>query len=674
MKTVTCSYHGVSAAALFLFAALATAGCASYSRVTDNMYQAEEIFKAGVDFSKDGRYHESVEQMTKAIDRYRHAKEECRSASDCTWTDDLEIIYAKALSRLYSNRARAYMGDSRIDQAVRDARTAVEYDEESPSAYGALVLALFLAGDEAEARDELRVLKSIDGKSAKAAEDLMEMGAEQIEAGFFTATPFGKGKAAYDAGDYMKAHLIWRPLAEQGDARAQYYLGVMYANGYGVGGNAAEALKWFEAAGERGYVDAQNQLGYLYEEGKAVKKDEVRAFKWYRRAAEGGNAAAQFNLARMYGGGLGTTKDIGEAFRWYLKSAEGGNAEAQIYVGHLYETGTGVDADVSKAVTWYKKAADQGHVLAYYNLGDMCLNGRGVRRNAQDAFAWYLKAAKIGFAEAQSMVGYLYARGEGVRRDDKSAVEWYKKAADQGYAVAQCNLANRYRSGLGVKKDAAKSVLLYRMAADQQNEAAITALWEMANEGVPEAQFHLGKLYEEGKRVQQNYSAAFQCYSIAASKGYAPAQNALAAMYVDGKAVPKNYGEAEKWWLKAANQGHQRARYNLASFYSSEEAPDGKDLIKAYMWYKLGLEAKPEEEVDKPLLNINALMDSILNDDSYSAGDRVQMVMKLFSVEKSLTEQQLIEAKRRVSEWKNKHKRNENKQLYSRRRTASLAD
>ncbi|HIF93894.1 MAG TPA: sel1 repeat family protein [Myxococcales bacterium] len=48
-----------------------------------------------------------------------------------------------------------------------------------------------------------------------------------------------------------------REAAEQGDADAQNNLGVMYANGYGVAENYAEAVKWYRKAAEQGDASAQ---------------------------------------------------------------------------------------------------------------------------------------------------------------------------------------------------------------------------------------------------------------------------------------------------------------------------------------------------------------------------------------------------------------------------------
>ena len=109
-----------------------------------------------------------------------------------------------------------------------------------------------------------------------------------------------KGYDAFEAGDYATALQEWRPLAEQGDADAQYFLGVMYKNGQGVPQDYAESVKWYRLAAEQGDADAQYNLGVTYKNGEGVPQDYAEAIKWYRLAADQGDADAQYNLGVMY--------------------------------------------------------------------------------------------------------------------------------------------------------------------------------------------------------------------------------------------------------------------------------------------------------------------------------------------------------------------------------------
>ena len=75
-----------------------------------------------------------------------------------------------------------------------------------------------------------------------------------------------------------------RKAADQGDAAAQYNLGVMYDNGQGVPQDYAEAVRWYRKAADQGDASAQYNLGRLYADGQGVRKDYVQALKWFNLA------------------------------------------------------------------------------------------------------------------------------------------------------------------------------------------------------------------------------------------------------------------------------------------------------------------------------------------------------------------------------------------------------
>ena len=104
-------------------------------------------------------------------------------------------------------------------------------------------------------------------------------------AGTAVAASIEDGQAAYNLGDYKMALEIWRPLAEQGNARAQNNLGVMYENGKGVPQNIPEAVKWYRLAAQQGYAGAQNNLGLIYAIGRGIQRDPLRAYMWFSLAA-----------------------------------------------------------------------------------------------------------------------------------------------------------------------------------------------------------------------------------------------------------------------------------------------------------------------------------------------------------------------------------------------------
>ena len=170
------------------------------------------------------------------------------------------------------------------------------------------------------------------------------------------------GIAAYESGDYEQAVEILAPLASDGDAAAQYLLGLMYANGQGVEQNFYAAGKMYRRAGEQGHAGAQVNLGSLFDNchGNGGCNAEEAA-NWYRRAADQGDAIARYNLGVMYGVGRGVVENEWTAKTLFRKSAEQGYAPAQFNLAVTYERGIGGPVDRVAAYAWYDLAASRGY-------------------------------------------------------------------------------------------------------------------------------------------------------------------------------------------------------------------------------------------------------------------------------------------------------------------------
>jgi predicted nucleic acid-binding Zn-ribbon protein len=100
---------------------------------------------------------------------------------------------------------------------------------------------------------------------------------------------------SYDRANYATALKVWLPLAEQGDAAAQSYVGEIFERGLGIPADYGAAATWYQRAAERGNSRAAINLGNLYEQGLGVPKDPPQALNWYRRAA--GLSELTFDLA-----------------------------------------------------------------------------------------------------------------------------------------------------------------------------------------------------------------------------------------------------------------------------------------------------------------------------------------------------------------------------------------
>ena len=104
-----------------------------------------------------------------------------------------------------------------------------------------------------------------------------------------------KGAAAYQSSDFATALREWTPLAKQGNADAQFNLGLMYHEGQGVPQDDKTAAKWWKLAAEQGDAGAQSNLGAMYYNGYGVIKDYVYAHMWWNIAASSGDKITSNN-------------------------------------------------------------------------------------------------------------------------------------------------------------------------------------------------------------------------------------------------------------------------------------------------------------------------------------------------------------------------------------------
>ena len=130
--------------------------------------------------------------------------------------------------------------------------------------------------------------------------------------GLLTLSPAHAGMTPEE----VKAFEGAKAKAEKGDAQAQFWLGVSYADGKGVAKDQVQAVSWWRKAAVQGYDNAQLALGVCYANGTGVAKDQVQAVKWTRKGAEQGNVGCLEAMGVKYANGLGVTKNLIEAYAY----------------------------------------------------------------------------------------------------------------------------------------------------------------------------------------------------------------------------------------------------------------------------------------------------------------------------------------------------------------------
>ena len=239
--------------------------------------------------------------------------------------------------------------------------------------------------------------------------------APSLTQSFSNASANYDAKAAYAKGDYETAHKLWLTLVDRDDdaAFAQYSLGLLYANGYGVAQSDSTARDWWQK------TTGDSEEARLLLDTLPTISDP------------------QYTYATLH--------------KKWQPAATVGDADAQYKLAALYLAGIGVPRDRNEALNWLEKAAAQNHAAAQYQLGRLYDSFNSSFRNPVKAREWWEKASALGNADAQNALALKYAISylidDGYPQDPCRAIALREQAAAQGHPQAQTSLAANYIDG-----------------------------------------------------------------------------------------------------------------------------------------------------------------------------------------------------------------------------------
>jgi TPR repeat protein len=165
---------------------------------------------------------------------------------------------------------------------------------------------------------------------------------------------------------------VLQDAAAQGNAKAAYQLGIMYANGDEVELQYSRAVEYISQAAESGLVEAMSTLAWLYANGLGVDQDDEKTRYWYFKAAEQGEPKDQYMIATMYRfAQFGAARDHEKALEWYYKAADQGFPPAQFALGKMLMEGKHVDKDLIRAFQWLSLAIANGSKRAGKAMEDL---------------------------------------------------------------------------------------------------------------------------------------------------------------------------------------------------------------------------------------------------------------------------------------------------------------
>lgn len=178
----------------------------------------------------------------------------------------------------------------------------------------------------------------------------------------------GDGLAAYQKRDFVTAAEVFAPLAQRGQAEAQYRLGDLFYHGLGVPQSYETAIDWWIKAADQAHAEARFALAAMYGGGLGVSRDDDKALSLYLLAAEQEHPGARRVLEARHAMNMSGPQDPEAAFRWHRYFAERGEAFDRFVLGLLYAEGKGVAGDRVRAHLWLSLAASEGGLGAEAEL------------------------------------------------------------------------------------------------------------------------------------------------------------------------------------------------------------------------------------------------------------------------------------------------------------------
>ena len=164
---------------------------------------------------------------------------------------------------------------------------------------------------------------------------------------------YKEGKDLYDAKQYTEAFAKFNSAAQQGNKKAQYYLGRCYDKGRGATEDNVKAFEWYQKSASQDYHKAQYELGRCYKKGKGTEKNLVKAAEYFQKAATQGNAEAQYELGKCYLKGKGVSLNEEKAAELFRQAVSNPKDGADVLKKIKKDAADG-DADAKKILKMIK--------------------------------------------------------------------------------------------------------------------------------------------------------------------------------------------------------------------------------------------------------------------------------------------------------------------------------
>ena len=433
---------------------------------------------------------------------------------------------------------------------------------------------------------------------------------------------YGQARMLANLKQHQKAHALFMVSIAKKEyvTDCHFFLGKLYANGWGVIQDSVKAIEHFKEAGlslhvcytligTKGEPAFLYNIGVEYDSGKGVPVNHAKAVQYYLKAAEAGHVLAQYQMGTIYESGAGAEKDYAMAYKWYEKAAMQGHTEAAYKMGKAYTEGVHRIKDKARALDWYRRAALKGCIAVQYELG----KEKYLVKEYKDALTWLQTAVNHGNLPANYYLGVMYYHGWGVIKDFDRSFAYFSNAGT--FSGTYYFMGMFYYYGYGkLNKNLNKAFWYFRRYEDVNPDKY--------------AEYYLGLCYKNGYGTEKSLQTAFQNFEKSAKKGIKQSQFELGLCYKNGIGTNCSYRFALEWLLKAANQGYAEAQYEVGEmFFNSRlySIEDAYPVFTAIQWLQ-----KAADQNHK--LAVCRLIDIYYDEQQYTkAGKLISVAINKFS-------------------------------------------
>ncbi|MDE3057046.1 MAG: sel1 repeat family protein [Bacteroidota bacterium] len=394
--------------------------------------------------------------------------------------------------------------------------------------------------------------------------------------------------------------------ANAGDAAAQHELGLRYFLGKGFPRDTVKAAYWIHKSAEQKFLIAQYNYGIFLNNGWGVEWNPFEAYDYFRLAARRGMAEAEFMSGIFFTDNLAVPRNLDSAYDWIKKSSIGGYEPAKEVLAQLEKRGVHEKSDStstgSKSLSDTIAPASSSRQLSSQKTAQTVLepvlldfNNNDTSSHVDD-LTLLKEALREGSPEFRNALGMTNIFEDsshianGTQGDtDASLVTVVQRAADEGSPEAQTVLGRMYERGIGVRKNILHAAMEYISAIRLDSRRAPALLWRLihkenfmdevtakALKNDPEAEYVLAGLAAIGFDYDLSGTQAFQLLQSAAGQNYLPAVVETGNCYFSGRWVTQDKKKAMSLWNYAASLGSEEARIRYAA--SSVVTSSGSDV------------------------------------------------------------------------------------------------